>query len=245
MATSVLISIPENLNFLNQNKYEKEIEKEDLKCSCDICNGYATVINLYNYNPLQLRICQKKSKSKSKSKLLSSYKIETQFNYTNYPNYSISNLEELSLKSINPNSLPLPLTLPSTLPSTLNEENEVSKLTSSNLTSPSLSLTSNSSFSSFRSSPNLFQEVLCLECGHVEYCECFSEQNDISIIPKEEKEEKEEKSKFLPIHILKKYHEFSYDDYDYDYDNDYVEKKDCDCNLICYDYECDCHFYEV
>ena len=238
MASSVLISIPENLNFLNQNKYEKEIEKEDLKCTCDICNGYATVINLYNYNPLQLRICKKKSK------LSSLYKIETQFNYTNYPNYSISNLEELSLKSINPNPLALPLTL--TLPSTLNEEKEVSKLTSSNLTSPSLSLTSNSSFSSFRSSPDLFQELLCLGCGQVEYCECFSEQNDISIIPKklkekEEKGEKEEKFKFLPINISKKYHEFSYDDYDYDY----VEKKDCDCNLICYDYECDCHFYEV
>jgi hypothetical protein len=238
MASSVLISIPENLNFLNQNKYEKKIEKEDLKCLCDICNGYATVINLYNYNPLQLRICQKKSKSK-----LSSYKIETQFNYTNYPNYSISNLEELSLKSINPNPLALPLTLPSTLPSTLNEEKEVSKLTSSNLTSSPLSLTSNSSFSSFRSSPDLFQELLCLGCGHVEYCECFSEQNDISIIPKklEEKQEKEEKSKFLPINMSKKYYEFSYDDYDYDY----VEKKDCDCNLICYDYKCDCHFYEV
>lgn len=224
MASSVLISIPENLNFLNQNKYEKEIEK-DLKCSCDICEGYATVINLYNYNPLQIRICKKKTKSKS----LSLYKIETQFNYTNYPNYSISNLEELSLKSINPLIL------------TLNEEEEeVSKLTSSNLTSPSLSLslTSNSSFSSFRSSPDLFQELLCLECGHAEYCECFSEQNDISIIPKQLKEE-EENFKFLPINISKKYYEFSYDDYDF------VEKKDCDCNLICYDYKCDCHFYEV
>ena len=227
MASSVLISIPENLNFLNQNKYEKEIEK-DLKCSCDICEGYATVINLYNYNPLQIRICKKKSKS------LSLYKIKTQFNYTNFPNYSISNLEELSLKSINPNYLPLPLLLPLIL----SEEEEVSKLTSSNLTSPSLSLTSNSSFSSFRSSPDLFQELLCLECGHAEYCECFSEQNNISFIPKK-LEKEEENSKFLPINISKKYYEFSYDDYDF------IEKKDCDCNLICYDYKCDCHFYEV
>ena len=63
MALSVLISIPENLNFLNQNKYENKYEKEYFKCSCDICQGHATVINLYDYNPLQIRICKKINKS--------------------------------------------------------------------------------------------------------------------------------------------------------------------------------------
>lgn len=231
MASSVLISIPEYLNFTNQNQYSIDtkqltinisINKEN-KCLCDVCQGYATVLDLDNYIYNPFKICKKKSKSLQK--------IETQFNYTNYPNYSISNLEELSLKSINPLILSLPLTKKEK-----KEDEELLKLTSSNLTSPSLiSSLSFDSFDSFRSSPDLFQELLCLECGNAEYCECFTNkysQYDLPIPKKMEEDKLKEKQ---PTKL-----------YEYQYNlNFYDEKKDCDCNLICYDSDCDCHFYEV
>ena len=229
MASSVLISIPEYLNFTNQNQYSIDTKPlkitQENKCSCDVCQGYATVIDLDNYNYNPFKICKKKTKSLQK--------IETQFNYTNYPNYSISNLEELSLKSKSIN----PLTL-SLIKEEEKEEEELLKLTSSNLTSPSL--TSSLSFdcfdfnTSFRSSPDLFQELLCLECGNAEYCECFTNkysQYDLPITKKIEEDK------------LKEIQSTNF--YEYSYLNFYDEKKDCDCNLICYDSDCDCHFYEV
>jgi len=224
MESSVFISIPEYLNSINfttqnVNNIETKINKE-VKCSCDVCLGHATVLYLdnYNYNYSPLKTCKKKSKSFKQ--------IETQFNYTNYPSYSVANLEELSLKSINPLIIK-------------EEELSVSTAPSSNLTSPSLTLTSSFSFDSFRSSPDLFQELLCLECGNAEYCECFSDKyspynsfkkiEEIETIEEKDKLKEIEKSKF----------------YDYPYSNFYDEKKDCDCNLICYDSDCDCHYYEV
>lgn len=226
MEASVFISIPEylnSINFTNQNSNDiNTYTNTETKCLCDVCQGYATVLYLdnynYNYNYNPLKICKKKSKSFKK--------IETQFNYTNFPSYSVANLEELSLKSINPLSI---------VKEKEKEEEKDEELISisSNLTSPSL--TSSLSFNSFRSSPDLFQELLCLECGNDEYCECFSDkysQYEYDSFKKiEEIEEKKVKTNKF---------------YDYPYDfNFYDEKKDCDCNLICYDSDCDCHFYEA
>lgn len=222
MEASVFISIPEylnSINFTNQNSNAiNTYTNTETKCLCDVCQGYATVLYLDNYNYNPLKICKKKSKSFKK--------IETQFNYTNFPSYSVANLEELSLKSINPLSI---------VKEKEKEEEKDEELISisSNLTSPSL--TSSLSFNSFRSSPDLFQELLCLECGNDEYCECFSDkysQYEYDSFKKiEEIEEKKVKTNKF---------------YDYPYDfNFYDEKKDCDCNLICYDSDCDCHFYEA
>lgn len=228
MEASVFISIPEylnSINFTNQNSNDiNTYTNTEKKCLCDICQGYATVLYLdnysYNYSYSPLKICKKKSKSFKK--------IETQFNYTNYPSYSVANLEELSLKSINPLNI---------LKEKEDEDEDEELISiSSNLTSPSL--TSSLTFDSFRSSPDLFQELLCLECGNDEYCECFSgkysqyEYDSFKKIKEiEEKEEKKVKTNRF---------------YDYPYDlNFYDEKKDCDCNLICYDSDCDCHFYEA
>ena len=78
---------------MNEKFYRNALRNEEnLKCSCDICHGHATVIDLYNYNPLQIRICRKKILKR----------IDTQYNYTNFPIYSNADLDlkELNFKSI-------------------------------------------------------------------------------------------------------------------------------------------------